>query len=168
VFLFNAPIPDPEIMKLNDEFKFNTYVSTGGNVLGACLYIAKAIMGANPIIFMGADFSFGYNHKFHGWNSKYDATLGATIKVTDVFGNKVHSYPSYYNFKHWFDYVCTLPGIGIWINCTEGGCLGAYPEGNICQIMQMDLKDCLKMYNINECIRPQSEDPTKKDGLILF
>jgi hypothetical protein len=168
VFLFNCPVPDPEMMKLFDDIKFNTYVSTGGNVLGAALYLAKGIFGGNPIIFVGADFSFSYDYHFHSFNSKYDKDLGRCLKVPDIFGVKVKTWASYYNFKHFFDYVATIPNLGIWINCTEGGCLGAYNEGNISQIIQMDLKDCLRMYSINEELKEQCENPEGLHRKILF
>src|SRR4029079_16779791 len=42
VFLFNAPVPDAKYMEEVEKLEpFNCYISNGGNVLGACLYIAK-------------------------------------------------------------------------------------------------------------------------------
>lgn len=168
VYLFNCPVPDPsyhdEIEKLE---KFHTLVSTGGNVLGACTYIAKAILGSNPIIFTGADFCFSYTRKFHAWNSKYDADIGEAIRGIDVWGNSVLTWQSYYNFKVWFDWLAaSVPGL--YINCTEGGLLGSYPEGNIVQIKQMTLEDCLWMYGMHEQMRAQCEDPEINDQKILF
>lgn len=170
IYFFNCPIPDPGFEAKVDEIEvFNTSVSNGGNVLGACLYIAKAFLGCNPIAFMGADFSFGYTHKFHAWDSKYDKTMGHCVRLTDIYGNRVLTWQSYANFKAWFDYVvCSVPGL--WVNCTEGGCLGSYPEGNIMQLKYMDLKDFLAMYAMNEHIRPQcvAPDLVVKQKTILF
>jgi hypothetical protein len=168
VIWYMAPIPDQGIM---DEFEkvepFFTFVSSGGNVLGASMYIAKAIMGANPIVFVGADFSFGYDKKFHAWDSKYDANLGQVMYATDVFGNRVKTWQSYNNFKCWFENRCySVPGI--YINATEGGILGSYPEGNIEQIKQMALSDVIKMYSISDAVKPQCESPEIKDMKILF
>jgi hypothetical protein len=74
VYFYNAPVPDQaftdEVKKIEE---FHTYISNGGNVLGACLYFAMGILGANPVAFVGADFAFGYDKKFHAWDSKYDA-----------------------------------------------------------------------------------------------
>ena len=121
-------------------------------------------MGANPIVFVGADFCFSYMHKFHAWDSKYDAKLGNVVKMTDVYGNKVLSWQSYANFKAWFDQV-TLSVPGIWINCSEGGTLGAFPEGNIIGIKQMKLVNLFDQYTMSrhledQCLRPETEQTT--------
>lgn len=168
VFWFTAPIPDGEIMETMQAVEpFYSYVSSGGNVLGASFYIAKAVMGANPTIFVGADFSFSYTHKFHAWDSKYDASLGNVMLCTDVFGNRVKTWQSYYGFKCWFESTfCKVPGI--YINATEGGILGAYPEGNIEQIKQMALDDVIKMYSLTEIVAEQFTQPDKKHNLTLF
>lgn len=172
VYFFTAPVPDQAyIGAIKALEEFNLFVSNGGNVLGACLYIAKAIMGSNPIAFMGADFSFGYNsgsgHHFHAWNSKYDAKMGNVMRTVDVFGNKVLTWPSYWQFKNWFDYVAlTVPGL--YVNCTEGGTLGAFPEGNLMTIKQMGLVDFLNMYRMFETIQSQCEHPELPNNLLLF
>lgn len=168
IYLFNAPTPDQSLTKEIDEIeKFNLYFSNGGNVLGACLYLAKAILGSATIIYVGADFSFGYpeieennaQFRFHSWKSKYDEKMGKTQRVTDVYGNKVHTWPSYYNFKHFFDWV-SLNVPGDYINSSEGGCLGAYDSGNLFSFRYMDLKDSLKFFSLSDelaeaCINPE-------------
>jgi hypothetical protein len=159
ILWFNVISSGQEVYEETDKIcKFNTFFSTGGNVLGAATYLAKAIMGCNPIAFVGADFSFSYTKKFHAWDSKYDKDVGQAIRCVDVWGNKVLTWQSYYNFKTWFDWLaCNVPGI--YINCTEGGLMGAYPEGNIKQVQQMLLKDFIWMYSIHEEIREQCENP---------
>jgi hypothetical protein len=135
--------------------------------LGACLYIAKAFMGANPIAFIGADFSFSYSKKFHAWNSKYDKNLGSVLAAMDVYGNKVLTWQSYNNFKCWFDRICIdIPGI--WINCTEGGTLGAYLDGNIMAIRQMKLEQFIDMYHLTRHLRKQALEPDSGDRTLLF
>jgi hypothetical protein len=168
ILFFNCPMPDESIMKEVDAIEvFHTYVSTGGNVLGACAYIARAITGCMPLVFVGADFCFSYIKKFHAWDSKYDANVGDAIRAIDVFGNRVLTWQSYYNFKIFFDWlVCTVPGI--YINCTEGGLLGAYPEGNIAQIQQMELKSLIRMYRLYEEIKTQCLDPTTSERKLLY
>lgn len=171
VYFFNCPISDSEMTKLSEEIGFHTYVGTGGNVLGASTYIAKAIFGGNPIVFIGADFSFAnYNvdkPMFHAWDSQYDKDVGVTIPMVDIFGNSVKSWPSYANFKAWFDYICTVVP-GIWINCTEGGTLGAYREGVLMSVKPMDLADCLRMYEMYDEMREQCEDPATENKKLLF
>ncbi len=168
VYLFTCPIPDQQVMKeILDIEKFYAWVSTGGNVLGACVYIAKALFGANPIAFVGADFSFSYTKKFHGWDSKYDKTLGHCIRSIDVFGNKVLTWQSYYNFKTFFDWMsCNIAGL--YVNCTEGGLLGSYPEGTIKQITQMSLEKFIRMYNLYKDLQEQSDDPSKESFKLLY
>jgi hypothetical protein len=176
VYFFNAPVPNPEFLKAQDEIeKFNFYFGNGGNVFGACLYFAKAILGCGSIIFTGADFSFGYptikdgkaHHKFHSWDSKYDKDLGRTDKVTDIYGNKVHTWPSYYNFKNYFDWVvCHLDGE--WINSTEGGCMGAYSDGNIVQFKYMDLVDAIRRYNMFDELEESARNPEVDYRKVLY
>lgn len=159
IYFYNSPVPSEQIRAELAEIEvFNQWVSSGGNVLGAALYIAKAYFGAGATIFVGADFSFGYDRKFHSWDSKYDRSMGNYINAVDVFGNKVPTWPSYNNFKSFFDFVA-LEVPGIYINCTEGGTFGAYPDGNLHAIRQMDLKDCLKMYHIHDMIKESAINP---------
>ena len=160
IIWYNCPVPDPDLMQSFDAVEpFHSFVSTGGNVFGATLYIARGIFAANPIIFLGADFSFSYDKKFHAWDSKYDATLGDTIRVSDIFGNKVHTWQSYLNFKAWFDHVAIVSN-GIFINATEGGIFGAYENGNIQHVTQLTFKQVLDMYSRHENVRLQMETPT--------
>lgn len=168
VLFYNAPVPDKAyIDKIESLEKFNTYMSNGGNVLGACLYFAKAILGCNPIAFVGADFCFGYDKKFHSWNSKYDSKLGYVIKAVDVYGNKVLTWQSYFNFKNWFDYIAlTVPGI--YINCTEGGTFGSYPDGNLMAVKQMPVLDFIEMYNMFKEVENTVLHPELDEKRILF
>lgn len=168
ILFFNAPVPDqPFEEKVEAIEVFRTYVSNGGNVLGACLYIAKAFLGASVIGFVGADFAFSYDKKFHGWDSKYDANLGHTLRVPDVFGNKVYTWKSYHNFKGWFEFVSmTVPGV--YYNCSEGGTLGAYQEGNIRSIIQMPLKDFLRQMTMYNEIEEQALNSKTEIKKLLF
>lgn len=168
VYLYNAPVPDPEFIAESEKIEsFFTFVSNGGNVLGASMYIAKGIFGCNPIAFVGADFCFSYDKKFHSWDSKYDKSLGYVLKAVDVFGNKVLTWQSYNNFKMWFDYIATqVPGI--WINCTEGGTMGSYPEGNIMAVKQMDLEEFNLMCRMHEQLAGQCNNPEIMEKRLLF
>ena len=56
ILFFNAAVPDTGFMDLMDKVEpFAAYLSSGGNVLGACVYFAKAILGAGQIVFVGAE-----------------------------------------------------------------------------------------------------------------
>lgn len=168
IYFFNAPVPDMDFIQQVEAIeKFNMLVSNGGNVLGACLYIAKCVMGANPIAYVGADFSFSYKRKFHAWDSSYDKSIGQCMATHDVFGNRVLTWGSYFNFKQWFDWVAiTMPGI--YVNCSEGGCLGAYSQGNIMAIKQQPLTDFILSYHVSERIREQCMNPETDQRMICF
>jgi hypothetical protein len=167
IYFFNCAVPDQAYEDLTNEIKFRTFVGSGGNVAGACMYIAKAYLGAGAIIYTGMDLSFGYDYKFHSWDSKYDKTLGHTVRAYDVYGVSVKTWQSYLNFKSWFDKIAlTVPGI--WINCTEGGIMGAYPNGIISCLKTMDLSDCLDMYLMNHHIREQATTPETENRVMLF
>lgn len=168
VYFYNAPVPDEDYRKQVDEIEpFYAVISNGGNVLGACLYFARGWLGCQPVAFVGADFAFGYDKKFHAWNSKYDENLGYVIKAVDVYGNKVLTWQSYANFKAWFDCMAIqIPGG--FINCTEGGTFGSYAEGNIMAVKQMDLKVFLESYNLHHHLERQATHPDEKSGVILF
>jgi hypothetical protein len=168
IYFFNAPVPDQEYTNFVDNIElFNTYVSSGGNVLGACLYIAKAFFGSSVIGFIGADFSFSYEKKFHAWNSKYDKTLGQVMRVRDVYGIPVYTWKSYHNFKGWFEYI-SLSVPGIYYNCSEGGTLGAYEEGNIRSIRQLPLSEFIRQMNMYEEMQEQATNPKTKEKKLLF
>lgn len=168
IYFFNCPVPDTSILDEIDKLeKFHTAVSSGGNVLGAATYIAKAIMGCNPLAFLGASFSFDYKTNFHGWTSKYDGKLGHYVRATDVYGNSVKTWQSYLNFAQWFNWLAeTVPGF--YINCTEGGIFGAYNGGNIRSVRQMDLKDFFRMQTICYETKLQCENPATDERKIVF
>lgn len=148
---------------------FNVAFSVGGNTLGACLYMAKAILGCSPIVYIGADFCFSYDNHFHSWESPYDQKVTGTMRAVDVFGMPVKTWNSYFNFKCFFDYLaCGGQGNqpGDYINCTEGGILGAYQEGNIRQIRQSTLGEILWYYNLHRKLPEILKD--KNNYPILF
>lgn len=160
ILWYSAGIPDETIRKEMQEIeKFEIYLSNGGNVLGAAMYIAKGFWGCNPIAYSGADFCFDYTKKFHPWNSKYDGKIGKAVILNDVFGNKVYSWQSYVNFKSWFEGV-SMRCPGLWVNCSEGGALGAYPHGLIPSIRQMTMWDYIRMYNICEELEYMAKNPS--------
>lgn len=170
IYLFNCPVSDQEYIKTVDELEgFNTLVCSGGNVLGACVYLAKAIFGAHRIGMVGADFSFGYDKaSFYPWQSGVNGALGQVIPLTDVFGIKVPAWPSYAGFKHYFEYLALhIPGNWL-VNCSEGGCLGSYPQGNMRQINQIPLREFLNQLTMSDAIKESCENPATPNRLILY
>lgn len=176
IYFYNASLPNEQLVKeIKDIENFAVYASNGGNVLGTCAYMAKAVFGCYSIIFIGADFSFGYPkiidgkpfYRFHPWDCKYNNVLGTVLKVPDIFGNKIITWQSYYSFKNFFDWLSTrYPGD--FINATEGGCMGAYMDGNLDSFRYMDLKDALKMYHLNDTLKECFENPQIEIDKILY
>ncbi len=168
ILFYNTVIPDQRYVEQIEKIAFNCYFNTGGNALGAAYYMARAISGANPIALIGADFSFSPKKKFHSWDSPYDKMFSGVIPVTDIFGNRVFTWQSYYNFAKWFEFIA-LGGRGghpsLFYNCTEGGILGAYPNGNIKQIIQMPLSHFLHSYDHH---KSQKEMQDQNSTMLLF
>ena len=168
VLWYNTIVPDPEFQAECDKLGFHLYFNVGGNALGASYYFARAILGACPIALSGADFCFSPKKKFHSWDSPYDNQFNGLIACTDVFGNRVFTWPSYQNFAKWFEFL-SLGGQGdnphLFYNCTEGGILGAYPGGNVKTIQQMPLKSFLWSFNQHKTMKNLYENNSK---ILLF
>lgn len=170
VLFYNSPIPNEQIRKDIDEIEpFNQFVETGGHVLGACLFIAKGYLGSQTSIYVGADFSFSNEptRHFHAWDSNYDKNIGQCINAVDIFGNRVLTWQSYYNFKLWHEVVAQrIPGI--YINCTEGGILGAGRDGNMVSILQKDLSECFDMLSLHRHKKTQAENPGSDNKTVFI
>jgi hypothetical protein len=171
---FSSPVPDMKYMEEERKLlgDFCLYYNVGGNALGASYYHARAILGGMPLAFIGADFAFDYCHKFHSWDSPYDAQFQGVIPCTDIFGNRVYTWPSYHNFCLWLTYQA-YGGTGMnpvqMINCTEGGIFGAFPQGNVSVIKQLALIDFLEMYRHHELLPKLLGDPDMlKKSTLLF
>jgi hypothetical protein len=165
---FTTIIPDARVMEeyVSTCDGYKVFYNVGGNALGACLYHARAILGGNPIVFVGADFAFGYNKKFHPFDSPYDAQYSGLMPCPDIYGNRVYTWQSYYNFKCWFEFIAmggSGNNPGMFINCTEGGILGSYPEGNIMQIQQMPLSVFMAMCSMHKHL-----DEIVEGNMLLF
>lgn len=146
------------------------FFNCGGNALGACMYFGKAILGGSTMIFIGADFAFDLTNSFHPFASPYDSMFRGVIPATNIWGNRVYTWQSYYNFKVWFEYMaCGGKGRNpiSMINATEGGILGAYPQGNIKQIVQMDLNTALYQYHMIDK-QPELIARADKNPVLLF
>jgi hypothetical protein len=164
ILWYNTIVPDMEYQAEVDKTGFNLYFNLGGNALGACYYFARAILGACPIALVGADFCFSNKRKFHAWNSPYDQQFAGLEMANDVFGNRVYTWRSYFNFAKWFEFI-SLGGGGdnphLFYNCTEGGILGAYPGGNVKSIIQMPLNAFIHSFNQHKMMKGLYESGSK-------
>lgn len=171
ILWYNTIIPDVELFEqLKKASPNNVYFQTGGNALGTCYYMSRGILGCTPSVFIGADFSFGYNHQFHPFESHYDKKFSGVVPCIDVYGNRVATWPSYNNFAKWFEYQ-SMGGNGknptFMINCTEGGILGATPNGNINTIKQMTLKEVIFSYNMSGSLPDTLPTKDRKPQLLF-
>ena len=169
IALFSAPIPDVDVNKAMDDEEpgFHQYISAGGNVLGGSTYFARTVLGAFTIVWVGNDQAFSYDKQFYDWDHGLNGTPGDhAITWPDVFGIAVKTWPSYFNFKCWFDFI-TNQVPGIWINATEGGIIGSYREGNIRSVKQMALCDVMNMFRAHEGIKTTFEG-TQDPPMVLF
>jgi hypothetical protein len=172
---FSSPVPDNAYMAQERQILspkgFDLYYNVGGNALGAGYYHARAILGGMPLVFIGADFSFDYCHKFHSWESPYDTQFSGVVPCTDIFGNRVYSWPSYVNFSLWLLYQA-YGGSGMnpvqMINCTEGGIFGAFPQGNVSAVKQLALVDFLEMYRHHEMLPKMLAEPEEQKRTTLL
>jgi hypothetical protein len=144
IYFFRASV-DSNIKKDREITDFEDRISCGGNVMGG-LYAIALGMGCKKIVFVGMDLSNGMN--IHGQCPQYaDGTIDYWFKnktyviFVDISGRGTMTTPSMYMYKIWFDYhSCVIRNIEH-INATEGGILGAYPQGNLQSIKQMRLAD---------------------------
>jgi len=155
ILWFTTPCATPElaieIMKIIDISKIPGF-NVGGNVMGGALYFSRAVLGCSIPIFIGMDLCFSYDQKFHPWDCWYNNSFTGVMPWTDIYGNRVWTWGSYFGFKNWFDYMaCGGSGNNpqLWINATEGGIMGSYHEGNIKQIIQLTLKTALQLFNMH-------------------
>ena len=160
LYLFNSLIPDPKLMQEMKAIEhFSHYMSSGGNAGGACFYTAKAVLCADPILFVGVDMCFDYDNTFHSYKTQYD-TLGNYIQWWDVYGMPRKTWNSYLNFKFWFDdRVMKIPGN--YINCSEG-LLGAYREGILRHYKYISLPDALIPYQSNDTLTLEQRDSSSQ------
>jgi len=172
IYWFNCLIPDPEFINKMESLipKLKVAYNVGGNTFGAVFYHAVCIFGSAPIAFIGTDFAFDYTHKFHAWDSQYDAKFAGLVPCTDIFGNRVYSWQSYQNFRNWIEFQL-LGGKGnnpmMVYNCTEGGTLGAYPNGNIIQIPNMRLAEFLYIFKRYQRMPELLNDPNVKYSFLI-
>lgn len=150
ILFFNTFIPDPQVSSVLDNIEnFSHCISSGGNALGACMYVAKVVMGSQTIIYVGADYCFDYDNTFHSYKTHYD-DVGQFVLHPDVFGIPRKTWLSYLNFKFWLDRVSmVIPGV--WVNASFG-CLGAYLGGNIPSFIYQPLDQWLVQYEMGECV----------------
>lgn len=151
VLFFNTMANVPEYQKAAEEkCKDLVTFNQGGSVTGACLYMARAILGCGPIAFVGLDLAYSKAGMYYPWNDEmtHQSKIPNATAMTDIYGDRVITDGSWLSFKSWIEFTACGGSIGAkhnFYNCTEGGILGAHPQGNLRKLMPMDLKQFLDM-----------------------
>ena len=126
-------------------------IRSGGNVMTAMLYAAR-IMGMKKFVFIGHDyanvgFDFGVDYangqRDTGKTSrgpKKDKFMDSMWGV-DIQGLGVITLMRMWIYKFWTESFATGQKDCEFLNCTEGGILGSYPQGNLSFIKQCRLQE---------------------------
>jgi hypothetical protein len=139
------PYGDRTHQKLWTLSKFNDLLFTNGSVMGGA-YSAAELFGIKRIVFVGMDFSMPMSSSYvlrysggeedEGTLEHYDQQVDVDISGRGVWGKG-----RMFFYKYWFDGMSMIRPKIEFINATEGGILGAYPEGNLKSIKQMKLSE---------------------------
>lgn len=102
-------------------------MSSGGSVLTDCISIAHKA-GANPLVFVGVDLSFPGDKYYIEGTFDDGATTEKVknkgfnfIEIEDIYGEKVLTYESFYNFLTWIGAFIKINNSIKFIDATEGG-----------------------------------------------
>jgi hypothetical protein len=124
--------------------KFNNTVSSGGSVMGIMTVIAWSVK-AKKIVYIGNDLSYPDGLPYPAERNIVQNIIPdeeADYRwMYDIAGRKIDTLVRMFLYKMFLD-ICSQMAKGIkFINATEGGILGAYAEGNIKSMKQMQLKE---------------------------
>jgi hypothetical protein len=158
-----------ELDRLVNPYKQGSVIEVGGHAMGAMLSIARGVMRANTIIFVGSDYCFNLDNKFYPFDYKIDKTVvtenpdgtesekpappSVQGAIFDIFGNQVGTNGAYLGFKNVMDNGIKANKIAAmqsgedldFINASEGGALGALKGGNSKWMQYMRLEDAIYM-----------------------
>jgi len=174
VFFYKSAYPDNivskhfkmEVDRLIGENEYPSMMEVGGHAMGAAMAIAKGILTANQILFVGCDYCFNpFSGKFYPFDHEIDKEVDSVLpngtkirkkatpnpegQCVDIFGNAVHSTTAYLGFKNVMDLAIRINKATAmsqnqeldFINCSEGGILGALDGGNSKWMQYMRLED---------------------------
>jgi hypothetical protein len=120
---------------------FNVGVGIAGSTVGAGM-MTSVIMGCNPVIFAGCDFALLGDYADGGKSEA--GKRGEAVAWTDIHGKEVMTYPDYLlhavNIGMFCDKISAEHGIKFY-NASGQGILGAFPEGVLDSIKQINLKE---------------------------
>ncbi len=95
-------------------------VRSAGTVLADVINIS-IFMGGNPIVLVGVDLGFPVNKYYADGSFRDELEVDGNLFIEDIFGNKMRTNRSFYNFWVYFSsYFPELTNIKI-IDATEGG-----------------------------------------------
>jgi hypothetical protein len=139
--------------QLYDVCPMEDLLKSGGNVMTAMISAAH-LMGMKKFVFVGHDYAMGADHMESGVNyadGSLDVGKGSNLPLDalwsdlmidiDIQGLGTGTLGRMLGYKHWTESAAQIHRDCEFINATEAGVLGAYPEGNLDFIKQMRLKD---------------------------
>ena len=156
-----------ELARHYDAKHAGSVIEVGGHAMGAMISLAKGVMNANTVIFVGADYCFSSVGKFYPFDHQCDQMVEGTPfgqpgvmlpapppaqgEIFDIFGNRVMTNGAYLGFKNVIDQSIKLNKMASLqqnidldlINASEGGALGALKGGNSKWMLYMRLEEAI-------------------------
>jgi hypothetical protein len=184
VFFYQSAYPDKSVvgkflkMELGRIYDFKhagSLIEVGGHAMGAMISLAKGVMNANTLIFIGADYCFNSQGKFYPFDHDVDKLVEGTPfgqpgvmlpatpppqgQIFDIFGNVVYTNGAYLGFKNVMDQSIRVNKMAAlqqnqdvdFINATEGGALGALKGGLSKWMLYLRLEDAIH-FAVNKII----------------
>lgn len=177
-FVASCPSPLYRVSEIPRKFVFYSYqpeifgekgfLDQGGAVATTGYSLAK-LMGNNPIILIGADFSSPSNTTMaHSKDSYYDlkerepnqVANPNMFPVDDIYGNTVYTNANFFSAAQWLDDEAIRDRHVDVINATEGGILKG-PRIRILPLEEVSASFCTRGHSIREVL---SERYTQKDA----
>jgi len=123
----------PELYKDTD---FSDMVYSGGNVMSCALYWALVVAGYKRIVFVGHDYSNSVNHGVEYADGSIDMGEGDDsfqdyMIACDVEGLGVTTLARMMEYKIWSELLMKKYINVDFVNATEGGIFGVYPQGQL-------------------------------------
>ncbi|WP_432662672.1 6-hydroxymethylpterin diphosphokinase MptE-like protein [Wukongibacter baidiensis] len=135
--------------ELNKSLKEIEILEVGGSVAHLAFSFAK-IVGADPIIFIGQDLSYGNNNQTHAEGTSYsEGKLNINklkeneqLLIKGIYGDEVLTDIAFNKFLRWFEKEINCDkSKRLYINATEGG---AHIEGTLVKRLKEVLDEHLK------------------------
>lgn len=116
---------------LENDFPGNVDIG-GGNVVSTSMLWAYKYLGCRNFIFCGMSLCYYDDYYFDGRTTKYVVSdiekYKSNYQAIDMHGNAVNTTPALTMYKTWLETYTRYAEDTVFINSTEDGILGVYPE----------------------------------------